>query len=321
MTNPESLSEGEHGRPRTSSIDTLSKFTINACDEVGLITLWRTSRDVHLILLARGVRIFAYAGSTLILASHLTQLGHTPTWIGLFMTFTLVGDMLISLSLTLVADSVGRRNVLGLGALLMAASGVVFALSENYWVLLLAAVLGVISPSGNEIGPFRAVEESTLAYLTTPEQRSDVFAWYSLFGFGGGAAGMVICGWAVEALMLNGWSVTNSYRVAFWGYAFLGIVKFAFTCALSRRVEVQRKSEDSNETEPLLSNGHVPSLENRPTEERKKKDQGLWRMLLPDVGKDSLNILAKLCVLFAMDSFASGLAPLYVLSIVASTSC
>lgn len=62
------------------------------------------------------------------------------------MTLTLVGDTMISFVLTLFADALGRKAILALGALLMAAAGVVFAIFGNYWVLLGAAIVGVISP-------------------------------------------------------------------------------------------------------------------------------------------------------------------------------
>ena len=155
--------------------------------ELGLVTMWQSPRDVKLLCAQRFVRLFAYGGSTLILASYLNALDISEDRIGLFMTFTLVGDVGISFILTLFADAMGRRAVLSLGSLLMAASGVVFAAFGNYWALLAAAVLGVISPSGNEIGPFRAVEESTLAHLTPHEHLRDIFAWYSLIGTAGAA--------------------------------------------------------------------------------------------------------------------------------------
>ena len=144
---------------------------------------------------------FAYGASTLVLVASLRELNFSQTRIGLFMTLTLVGDVAIGFVLALVADGVGRRAVLALGAALMIVSGVIFALGENYWVLLAAAVFGVISPrcvclrtvhvsaaphategfatglsSGNEIGPFRAVEESTVAHLTDQNNRSDIYA-------------------------------------------------------------------------------------------------------------------------------------------------
>lgn len=117
-----------------------------ALEELGLITFWRSSRDVKLLCAQRFVRLFAYGGSTLILATYLSALHIPDDRIGLFMTLTLVGDVVISFLLTLFADAVGRKAVLALGSVLMAGSGVVFGLSGNFWILLAAAVLGVISP-------------------------------------------------------------------------------------------------------------------------------------------------------------------------------
>lgn len=75
------------------------------------------------------------------------------------MTFTLLGDVFLGTFITLVADRVGRRKVMMAGSLMMVMSGVIFALFENFWILLLAAVLGVISVTGGDFGPFRSIEE------------------------------------------------------------------------------------------------------------------------------------------------------------------
>lgn len=82
----------------------------------------------------------------MILAVYLSSLDISDARIGLFMTLTLLGDVVISVILTLFADGLGRRRVLVLGAALMTASGVVFALVGNYWVLVAASIFGVISP-------------------------------------------------------------------------------------------------------------------------------------------------------------------------------
>lgn len=79
--------------------------------------------------------------------------------IGVFMTLTLLGDVFLGTFLTLIADRVGRRRVMLGGSLLMIMSGAVFALSENFFILLLAAILGVISVTGGDFGPFRSIEE------------------------------------------------------------------------------------------------------------------------------------------------------------------
>ena len=115
-------------------------------EELGIFSIAQSSRDTKLLCLQRFTRLFAYGASTLILALYLSSLGTSDARIGLFMTLTLLGDVIISFLLTLVADGLGRRRILILGAALMSASGLIFALSGNYWVLVIASIFGVISP-------------------------------------------------------------------------------------------------------------------------------------------------------------------------------
>jgi predicted MFS family arabinose efflux permease len=122
------------------------RYVTKVLEHLGLVSIYKSPIDTKLLCTQRFVRLFAYGGSTLILASYLSELGISDTKIGLFMALTLVGDMLITFCLTLIADGLGRKTILALGAALMAGSGVIFGLSGNYWVLLAAAIFGVISP-------------------------------------------------------------------------------------------------------------------------------------------------------------------------------
>ena len=115
-------------------------------EETGLNSLYHSTSDVKILCIQRFVRQFAYGQSTLILVSFFTELNVSQARTGLFMTLTVAGDILISFFLTLFADAIGRRAILAYGAALMTGSGIVFGLASNYWVLLAAAVLGVISP-------------------------------------------------------------------------------------------------------------------------------------------------------------------------------
>lgn len=137
------MQEPDSSAPALSARKSL---VIRVLEELGLISLYNSSFDVKLLCLQRLVRLFAYGISTLVLVAYLETLGATKTEIGLFMTLTLVGDVCISFLLTLFADGLGRKAILALGSILMIASGVVFAVSGNYWVLLIAAIFGVISP-------------------------------------------------------------------------------------------------------------------------------------------------------------------------------
>lgn len=127
--------------------DGIAGLPSRAAREIGLAALYDSPKDAKLLILQRFVRLFAYGSSTLILALYLSALGISDTKIGLFMTLTLVGDILISFVLTLTADWLGRRRVLALGALMVTFSGVVFATVGNFWGLLAGAIIGVISPA------------------------------------------------------------------------------------------------------------------------------------------------------------------------------
>ena len=168
--------------------------------EFGLSSLHSTGRDAYLIILSRCTRMLAYGTNSLILALFFSALNFSDEYIGLFMTLTLLGDVLLSLGLTLVADRVGRRRVLFSGSILMVLSGATFALFENFWILLFAAVVGVISATGSDFGPFRAIEESTLSHLTNPKTRSDVLAWYVTTASLGSAIGTELSGRIVDVL-------------------------------------------------------------------------------------------------------------------------
>ncbi|KAK4119552.1 MFS general substrate transporter [Parathielavia appendiculata] len=295
--------------PQGSSSPALGQRILS---ELGLTALARSKADVKLLILQRFVRLAAYGASTLVLVSFLRALGHSRARAGLFMTLTLVGDVLISLLLSLSADRLlGRRAVLALGATLMALSGVVFAAAPpSFWVLLAAAVVGVISPSGNEIGPFRAVEESIVARLTPTADRSDVYAWYSLAGTAGAALGMMTCGWAVEgARSALGWSLLDAYRAVFLAYAALGLTKLVLVLALSSNVEADEELSDSSDSGAAPTDT-TPLLNTNPEPQPGFRNRRWWAALLPQLSPESKEITVALCLLFAVDSFASGLAPL-----------
>lgn len=291
--------------------------------ELGLYSILGSSRDSKLLCLQRFVRLFAYGASTLILALYLSNLGITDARIGLFMSMTLWGDVIISFILTLFADGLGRRRIMMLGSALMTASGLVFTFSGNYWVLVAASIFGVISPSANEIGPFKAIEESTLSQLSSPDIRSDIFAWYTLLGNAGTACGMIVCGWLIEWLQsLDDWTATHAHRFIFGIYAFLGVVKLILAFMLSDKCEPEPPKQEYQkvtelndiEIESLLSSSEdndesaqphpAPPPNTIPLPPTPKKKHPI----LPSISPTSRTVLLKLSILFSFDSFASGIA-------------
>lgn len=134
-------------------------------NEIGLGVVVKSPRDTKILCLQRIVRFLAYGSTSLVLALFLSSLDVSDEKIGLFMTLTLLGDVVISLVLTIIADGIGRRRMLMFGASMMVASGIVFALSSNYWILVAASVFGVISPR-SVCPPYASVRPDCVAVET-----------------------------------------------------------------------------------------------------------------------------------------------------------
>ena len=236
------------------------------------------SKDGSILFITRMLRLFAYGSLSVILLIYLAQIGLSDTQIGLLLTLTLLGDTIISLWLTTRADCVGRRRMLLAGAGLMVFGGTLFALTTSYAVLLIAAIIGVISPSGYEVGPFLSIEQSALSNIIPDEKRTQIFAWYNLAGLFTTALGAIVTGILVQLLENAHITPVASYRTIIVGYAALGFLLAALFCALSPLVEV-----------PVESSCEVPS--------EFRKRFGLHR---------SKSIVFKLSALFSLDAFAGG---------------
>ncbi len=199
-------------------------------------------RDGRLLFVTRAARMFSYGFLSVVLVLYLAGLGFSEGRIGLLLTLTLVGDVLVSLWITLHADRLGRKRMLVLGAALMVAAGVPFALSGDFTVLVLAATFGVISPSGNEVGPFLAIEQAALSQVLPEDQRTGVFAWYHLAGAFATAVGALAGGWTAQALQASGMAPVASYRVLVFAYAAVGLFLAALFTRMSRAVEAPSSS-------------------------------------------------------------------------------
>ena len=184
--------------------------------------------DVALLFATRAVRMFAYGFLSIILILYLAALGISAHRIGLLLSLTLAGDVIVSLFLTTRADLFGRRRTLIAGAILMAAAAAVFASTRDFYLLLIAATIGVISPSGNEVGPFLAIEQVALADVAGNRDRTNLYAWYNLGGSFATAMGALAAGAITDVL---------SYRSVIIGYGILGGVLAVMFTRLSPAVD------------------------------------------------------------------------------------
>lgn len=232
----------------------------------------RIGRDVGLLFATRAVRTFAYGLLAVILALFLSRRGFSDAEIGLVFTLTLVGDAVLSLGVAAVADRIGRRRMLVGSSLLIVLAGVLFAVTRDAIVLTLAAVVGTISPSGNEVGPFLSIEQAAISQTTPAAVRTRTFGFYQLTGSLSNALGAVSGGWFARAVVARGFAELDGYRAVLLAYASLGLVLAVLFSLLSGAIEAK---------------------------ERTRSRVGLHR---------SRRAVTRLSALFAVDSFGSGLA-------------
>lgn len=199
--------------------------------------------DGWLLFTTRCARLFAYGLLSVVLALYLNAVGFSEGQIGLLLTLTLLGDTVISLWITTTADRIGRRKMLVLGALLMVFAGVLFVVTDSFWLLLLAATIGVISPSGNEVGPFLPIEQAALSQTVPSDRRTGVFAWYNLVGSLATALGSLCGGAAVELVQDAGVTGAASYRPVILAYGLVGLLLALAFARLSAAVEVAGRAE------------------------------------------------------------------------------
>ncbi|KAH8891582.1 MFS general substrate transporter [Thozetella sp. PMI_491] len=275
----------------------------HAYRESGLRSVYMTGPDAWLIILSRCCRMFSYGACSLILALFFSEIQVTDSQIGLFMTLTLAGDVLLSLCLTLVADHVGRRRTMFAGSILMITSGCVFALSENYWVLLLAAIVGVISATGGDFGPFRAIEESMLSELTDPTTRADVLVWYVTTASLGSSVGTEVAGQLIEWLRSkSGWRLVDAYHACFLVYSVMGGVNLIFSQLLSSKCELKASAKTkSPENEPLLGSPDEGQITEPPKPKRSRFAQ---------ISAETRAVMYAMWLLLAVDSLADGMVPM-----------
>lgn len=190
--------------------------------------------DTRVLFASRLLRMFAYGMLGVVLVLFLVRLNFDGGKIGLLLSLTLFGDVAISLWLTAHADRWGRRKTLITGAVLMALGGAGMAASENFLVLVVAATIGVISPTGGEVGPFQAVEQACLAQEVAAENRTRLFAWYNLAGYLASALGALAVGWFLGGSHYDG---VAAYRFVFWAYATCGAALGVLALKLSPNVE------------------------------------------------------------------------------------
>lgn len=262
--------------------------------------------NVRASFVTRGIRMINYGGISPIFFLYLTKLGYSSFEVGFLLTAILLGDLVITLYLSTRADGFGRRRTLVIASALKVLAGVVFASTSNFVALVLSGIVGVISTSGGEIGPFMAVEQAVLtdslaaSRVDNPMSKAEesaavavILGWYTALGYVCQALGAVGSGLAVHYLP-DALHITPlfAYQLVFYTYGALGGVLALIYLTLTPECEAKPKPPSTSTSTsppsccPASLAPYLPSV-----------TLGLRR-------SESIHIVTRLSALFAMDSFA-----------------
>ncbi len=233
------------------------------------------SRDGKLLLTARIVRTFSYGFLSIILAIYLKLMGFNEIFIGIVLTATLVNSVIFNLFASFYADKIGRKKILIIYAILMAISGAIFLVTNNYVALIASALIGTINVTGTEVGAFLSIEQAILPQTVNDNRkRNSIFAIYNMVGTFAMSAGVLLSGLPQYIQKLYGLNQVESIRILFLFYSMCAVIVIGIYLFLSKKIEL-----DPN----IAKTASVRTISPK-----------------------SKGIVAKLSSLFAVDSFAGG---------------
>jgi MFS family permease len=158
------------------------------------VTAKHFPHDVRIVLLAQAVRAFAYGFGAVLIGITLRTRHFSSAEVGGVLAAVVAGTALASLIIARYGDRIGRRRCyIGL-YLLLAATGVAFALATQLWVLLLIALAGALSTEVVESGPFTSLEQAMLVTGLTRGQRLRGLSTYNAVATAAGGFGALSAG-------------------------------------------------------------------------------------------------------------------------------
>ncbi|HEY5378253.1 MAG TPA: MFS transporter [Pseudolabrys sp.] len=189
---------------------------------------------------ARAVRGFGDGFAVIVLPAYLTAIGFSPFEIGLVAAAALFGSAVMTLAVGYLARHHDLRGLLLCSAFAMAATGIALPFSPHVLFVLAIAFLGTMNPSTGDIGMFVPLEHSMLAHGAEDDQRTHVFARYSLIGALATAAGALAAA-APDGLTRLGLGSIFSLQVMFYVYAALGLMAAALYRCVPRALPEEAK--------------------------------------------------------------------------------
>lgn len=201
------------------------------------------NKDIAILYLTRFLRMFSYGMLAVVLFENLFDKGLTEFEASWVQALIVTADIFITLWLTSRADRLGRVNTL-IFASLLKLTGLLYANTDNIVFIAILGVIGLVSVTGSEIGPFMPIEQSTLSQLVerSTENRGAVenstikaFGYYNFIGYLAQALGAGGAGIYINYVVNNNCGTeSNAITTIIRTYAVLGGVSAFLYCFINK---------------------------------------------------------------------------------------
>jgi len=212
---------------------------------------WIT-KDGKIIFLNRAIRSFGYGFLSILLGIYLKELGFQPLLIGLLLSAAIIGGAIFTLITGRYAVKYGIKKML-LFPLLLSLVGVsVFLLTENFIFLFLASLIGFISPSGRELGPFLSLEQAYIPSTVTDKNRTKAFSFWNIIATLSASVGALL---GSLPLFLQGFGIEKvfSFKVMFFFYLILNVIALLFYTKIAEIKFTKEKIKLTKRTRSIIT--------------------------------------------------------------------
>jgi len=223
--------------------------------------------DLYRILICKASRVFVSGLLSVMTPVYLALLGYSPTYVGVFLLAIVASNVVSNLVLSRFESRLGRKFFLLLFSGQMVASGLLLSTATSASLLLLASLIGNISTTGTEAGPFQSIEAAVLPGLGARIGVNKIFGVYNVMGYAAASLGALaasIPGYSNDSLTV--------FRLLYLSYAFVGVLLFVLYLGL----------------------GELEGLRDRPARETYRPPS--------KVNKD----IARISALYSVDAFGGG---------------
>ncbi len=237
---------------------------------------------------AAALRSLDYGFLAIFLGVYVTVLDFTAFEAGLVFSAIMAGGSLSNAVASWRGDSIGRRRMLVVMAVLMGLGGVMYAVTSSVVAMMAISVFAMTTSTGGDRTAFLTLDMAVLAQTTQDRHRTAVFTLYNVVGRGTKAIGALMIAAPVVIQAWTGLDEIASFKAMFWAYAvvaFAGVAVYALLTpnAEAPRAPLSNGPLDEDEDADIDASGNGPT----PGSARST----IWR----------------LAALFSLDAFGGGL--------------